>query len=175
MTENGCQTPEAFIGTVFAAFRQSVRDRLRLAGVENPADVEELSQSVFLIALRRHRLVPRDLEAAGHWVLAVAVKVAVNHQRLFRHRYEVQDNAAMDRAIAEPIDPEAALTRRILVHESARRLDMTQREILERYHLDGDNLEALAKWLGLTKNGAHVRLRQVEARMKALVGKDCRR
>jgi RNA polymerase sigma factor (sigma-70 family) len=169
MTENGCRTPEAFIGTVFAAFRQSVRDRLRLAGVENRADVEELSQSVFSIALRRHRLVPRELEAAGHWVLAVAVKIAANHQRLFRHRCEVQDNAAMDRAIAEPIDPEAALMRRILVHESARALDTTQREILEHYYIEGDSLETLATMLGLSKSGAHVRLGQAAARLKAMI------
>jgi len=174
MTEDGRppgQSPEAFIAALYAAFGESVRAKLRGVGVDNGDDVEDLSQTVFLVALRSERRLPRDLKAAGLWLVAAARKIAANYQRLFRRTYEVQNNDAIDGAIAEPVDPEAALTLRILVHESAQRLDITEREILERYHFDGDRLVDLAKWLGLTKSGAHMRLRHIEARLAAIIEK----
>lgn len=62
MTE---RTPAAFIAMLHAAFGAAVREKFRLVGVDNKDDVEELSQTVFLVAMRRERRIPRDLEAAG--------------------------------------------------------------------------------------------------------------
>jgi RNA polymerase sigma-70 factor, ECF subfamily len=156
------QTPEAFIGTLYAAFAESVRSRIRRAGVEGP-DVEDLCQSVFLIALRRQKRVSRDFAFAGPWLLCVARKHAANYHRLYRHKHEIHDSDAIDRAFAEPSDPEAALALQILVHKSGRKLNITDRDTLNAYHMDGESLADLAKLQGLPKAGAHVRVTRAEA------------
>ena len=162
------QTPEAFIGTLYAAFAESVRSRIRRSGVEGP-DVEDLCQAVFLIALRRQRRVPRDLAFAGPWLLGVARKHAANYHRLYRHKHEINDSDAVDRAIAEPSDPEAALALQILVHKSGRRLNVTDRDTLNAYHMDGESLADLAKMQGLSKAGAYVRVMHAESQLARMI------
>lgn len=164
------QTPEAFIGTLYAAFAESVRSRIRRAGVEGP-DVEDLCQAVFLIALRMQRRVPRDVAFAGPWLLGVARKHAANYHRLYRYKYETSDNDAIDDAIAEPSDPEAALALQILVHKSGRKLTITDRDTLNAYHMDGESLADVAKLLGLSKAGAHVRVMHAEAEFARIIRK----
>ncbi|UQA58572.1 RNA polymerase sigma factor [Polyangium aurulentum] len=157
-------TPEAFIGALYANFGKPVRRKLRRAGVAR-ADVEDLCQAVFLVALRRQRRVPTGHTDARRWLLDTARKIARNYHRLYYRQYEVSDDDALERAIAEPQDPEAALASRILVHRSGQRLGASDREILASYHVEGDCLVSIASMLGISKSGAYVRLVQAERRL----------
>jgi RNA polymerase sigma factor (sigma-70 family) len=166
---------EAFIGTLYVAYGASVRQKLRRAGVKG-SDVDDLCQRVFVVALSKQHRLPRDLGAARRWILAAARKAAANFHRLIYNTYEVQDENAIQGAVEEPADTEARLALQDSMRQAARRLDPAARDILSQHHLDGESLADIGELLGLTKCGAHARVRQAEERLRAnLREQDCPR
>ena len=121
-------------------------------------------QTVYAVANRRVATIPKDDEGSRRWLLDAARKHAANWHRLYRHTYETFDFEAIDRATSEPENPETYLELRDLVRRTGMRLDPVDREILLRHDLDGESLQEIARWLGLTKSGAHVRLTQARDR-----------
>jgi len=88
-----------------------VRQCLRRYGVRGAA-IDDLAQEVFIIAFQR-KLTARPS------LCATARKVAANYRRLYRHRFEVIDQAAVDEATFEPMQPEL----RVDVHRTFDALD----------------------------------------------------
>ncbi|UQA62935.1 RNA polymerase sigma factor [Polyangium aurulentum] len=148
---------------LFEKYVDAVRTKLRRLGLEGP-DLEDMVQTVYAVAGRRVAKIPKDDEGSRRWLLDAARKHAANWHRLYRHTYETFDFEAIDRATSEPDDPEQYLELRDLVRRTGMRLDPVDREILLRHDLDGESLQEIARWLGLTKSGAHVRLTQARDR-----------
>jgi len=143
---------------LYRKHREAIRTKLRVSGVVG-ADIDELFQSVFSIAVRRVAMVPVDEDEAKYWLLDVARKQAANFHRLYRHAYEVVDTEVVEGAAADPDeDTEEVFAQRDLVRETTARLSPEDKEILLRHDVAGETLAELAKWLKLTKSGAHARL-----------------
>ncbi|MDI1451592.1 sigma-70 family RNA polymerase sigma factor [Polyangium sp. 6x1] len=140
-----------------------MRDRLSSLGLHGD-DLDELVQIVYSVANRRAAVIPRNDEAARRWLMEVARKQVSNFRKLYRHAYEVLDPGAVAEAIAEPVDPERYHATIALVQAAARLMPAEEREILLRHDVEGETLHEIAKWLGLKKSGAHVRVQQARAR-----------
>jgi RNA polymerase sigma factor (sigma-70 family) len=132
---------------------EKVRACLRRHGIRGTA-INDLCQEVFVVAYLR------KIEITDGWLCETARKLAANYRRLYRHEFEVLDTGAVEEAIVEPMEPE--------LRESVRRaldeLDPVDAELLVRHVLGGESLTKLARKLGLTKSGAHVRLARARRR-----------
>ncbi|MDI3283602.1 sigma-70 family RNA polymerase sigma factor [Polyangium sp. 15x6] len=140
-----------------------MRERLGGLGLHGD-DLEELVQIVFTVANRRAAVIPRNDEAARRWLMEVARKQVSNYRKLYRHAYEVLDPEAIADAVANPQDPEEYHATIALVRAATRLMPAEEREILLRHDVEGETLHEIAKWLGLKKSGAHVRVQQARAR-----------
>ena len=151
------------VEVLYELFLVDVRDRLGSLGLYGD-DLEELVQIVFTVANRRIAVIPRNDEAAKRWLMEVCRKQVSNFRKLYRHAHEVLDPAAVDQAIAQPEDPEKYHATIALVQAAARLMPADEREILLRHDVEGESLHEIAKWLGLKKSGAHVRVQVARAR-----------
>ncbi|MDC0748111.1 sigma-70 family RNA polymerase sigma factor [Polyangium mundeleinium] len=151
------------VEVLYELFLAEVRDRLGSLGLQGD-DLEELVQIVFTVANRRTAVIPRNDEAARRWLMEVCRKQVSNFRKLYRHAYEVLDPEAVADAVAQPEDPEQYHATIALVQAAARLMPEDEREILLRHDVEGESLHEIAKWLGLKKSGAHVRVKQARAR-----------
>jgi RNA polymerase sigma factor (sigma-70 family) len=159
------------VGALFRAHAGAVRSVLRRL-CDDEATVDDLHQNVFICAYRRRAKVPSDSALAKAWLLDAARKQAANWRRLARHAYEVIDLEAVMKAAAEPEDPQAHAELCDLVRCALFELEEGEREVLVRHHVVGETCEELGGGLGLTKSGAHARLRAAEERMRGIVRRD---
>jgi RNA polymerase sigma-70 factor, ECF subfamily len=153
---------------LYVKYAEAVRAKLRRRGIEG-VDLDELVQDVFCIAARRHKKIPKDNEGARRWLLDTARKHSANWHRLYRHIYETFDNEQIKRVPAPPEDTEGYLMVRDLVRQTMLRLDPIDREILARHDIDGESLQEISRWLGMTKSGAHVRLQGARERLRSQI------
>ncbi|WP_282417530.1 sigma-70 family RNA polymerase sigma factor [Polyangium sp. 15x6] len=151
------------VQVLYELFLAEVRERLGGLGLHGD-DLEELVQIVFTVANRRAAVIPRNDEAARRWLMEVARKQVSNYRKLYRHAYEVLDPEAIADAVANPQDPEEYHATIALVRAATRLMPAEEREILLRHDVEGETLHEIAKWLGLKKSGAHVRVQQARAR-----------
>jgi RNA polymerase sigma-70 factor (ECF subfamily) len=152
------------VAELYRAHAEAVRQRLQRLGIEEP-ELEELVQNVFLIALRRYSQIPKNGEDARRWLLDVARKEAANWHRLYRHTYEeVVDPEVLVAVLAEPEDRENDIAERELVRLALMELGPVDLDVLRRHDIEGESLQVIADWLGLTKSGAHVRLNHARER-----------
>ncbi|UQA59966.1 sigma-70 family RNA polymerase sigma factor [Polyangium aurulentum] len=161
------------VGALFRAQAEAVASVLCHLGVDS-AEVEDLTQNVFVVAHRRRAKLPKDAEGARRWLLEAARKHAANWRCLFRHQYEVLGYELVLQAVGEPEDPEAHLALRDVVFRALDQLDEPEREILVLYHLVGESLEKLGALFALTRSGAYARLQTAEERMRGSVRKRAR-
>lgn len=155
--------PDPRIQRLFGRYEEAVRNKLRRCGLEGP-DLEELLQAVFCIAHRRADVVPLDYPGARRWLLDVARKEAANWRKRFRHKFEMLDPHAIETAVSQPEDTEELRATISLVHQTTALLSPEDQEILLRHDAAGETLKEIAKRLGLSKSGAHLRLTQARAR-----------
>jgi RNA polymerase sigma factor (sigma-70 family) len=148
---------------LFQRYHRAVRAKLWRCGLDGP-DLDELMQAVFSVAQRRSSFVPRDDPGARRWLLDVARKEAANWRKRFQHKFEVLEPRFIYHAVAEPRDPEAHIAIVNLVHKTTALLSPEDQEILFRHGAAGETLKEIAKRLGLSKSGAHLRLSQARAR-----------
>ncbi len=153
------------VEALYRAHAKAVRAELRRRGVGD-ASAEDLVQEVFLVVHRRHAEIPAEPNIAKQWLLESAKKHAANWRRLFRHRYEKLDMAAVANAVAEPRDPEAHAALCDLVCRAFRKLAPPERELIARHHLCGESFSELAGQLCLSRSAVHVRCRRVEECMR---------
>jgi RNA polymerase sigma-70 factor, ECF subfamily len=159
---------------LYELYADTVRQKLQKLGLEG-LDLDDMVQTVYTVAGRRMSQIPKDEEGSRRWLLDVARKHAANWHRLYRHTFEMLDVEAVDYALSLPEDPEAYLALRDLVHETSRRLDPIDREVIMRHDVEGESLQEIADWLGITKSGAHVRLNLARERFIAMFFKLQRR
>ncbi len=158
------RTPKPRVQVLYELFRDDVRERIQGLGLRG-ADLDELVQIVYTVANRRVAVIPRNDEAAKRWLMEVARKQVSNFRRLYRHGYEILDPGAIARAAAQPEDTEGHRATIALVQAAMRLMPADERELLLRHDVEGESLHDIARWLGLKKSGAHVRLQQARVRL----------
>lgn len=153
---------------VFDAELQYVWNVLRRMGVR-AGDLEDLTNEVF-VAVHRGLATFDATRPMRPWLFGIAFRVASNHRRQARHRYEVADDAA---AAVDPADgPEEHLASgqaRQLVLDALEALDLDLRGVLVMHDLDGHPVPEVAAALGLPLNTAYSRLRLARERFAAAV------
>jgi RNA polymerase sigma-70 factor (ECF subfamily) len=148
----------------YDAHGEAVRTKLRKLGVSGP-DLNEMVQTVFSVAQRRRKEMPRDKNGARRWLLDVARKHAANWHRLYRHYYETLDAPEIiENALARPEDPEREFAIIDVVQKTMSRLSPEDQEVLILHDIDGASLRQIAEMLNLTKSGVHVRLTRARER-----------
>lgn len=135
----------------------AIRRRLYRLGVRS-VDIENLTQHVFETAMLHLDELPRQRAEAGAWLAEVARKVAANWHRRFLHKYEIQDEEALEQAIAEPEDTETAYALRLLVRQVLASLDPEDCELLVRRFLIRERWSEIAARLGLSRSGVYARV-----------------
>jgi RNA polymerase sigma-70 factor (ECF subfamily) len=85
---------EEVISAHFARARGRVRSFLVGQGVAR-ADADDLCQEVYLVALKRFGTF-QGLASLDTWILGIAVRIASDHRRCARVRYEALDGAVPD-------------------------------------------------------------------------------
>jgi RNA polymerase sigma-70 factor, ECF subfamily len=157
-------TRKQVVAELYNAYERAVRRRLARLGIEEP-EIEDAVQDIFLIALRKYKQIPKDAKLARRWFMSTARRWAANWHRLYRHTYEeVVDPEVLLGVIAESEDRENNIAERELVHLALMRLGPLDLDVLRRHDIEGESLQEIADWLGITKSGAHVRLNHARER-----------
>lgn len=139
-----------------------VHRSLRRLGVPD-RDLEDLCHDVF-VAFHRgldHFDPSRPIRP---WLFGIAFRVASDHRRRARHRYEQQGmeaDAADGLLDARPNAEErvAEGQQRALVRAALATLDLDRRAVLVMHDLDGQTMPEIAEALGVPLNTAYSRLR----------------
>lgn len=153
---------------VFNAELQYVWNVLRRMGVR-ASDLEDVTNEVFVAV---HRGLPAfdATRPLRPWLFGIAFRVASNHRRQARHRYEVADDAT---GVTDPADgPEEHLESkraRQLVLDALDALDLDFRGVLVMHDLDGHPVPEVAAALGVPLNTAYSRLRLAREQFAAAV------
>lgn len=130
---------------------------LRLLG--NPADAQDIAQTVFLKAYEAFGLVGES-RTAGGWLKTVTTNLCINHLNRYRNRWRFfsemrTDDSDVDFAetLAAPEVADSRLdeaTRRQMLQEALCRLPDSQRVPLVLFHFDDLPYEAIAEKLGVS-------------------------
>ena len=146
------------MGAIFDENFDYVWHTLRRLGIRY-VDLEDLAQEVFL---RVHaKLADYDpTRPMRAWLFGFAYRVAADHRRLARHRFEVGG------PVAEPVDPSHLVDERLEVEEERALLlaaldsmELGERAILVMHDIDDIPVPEIAKELGVPVNTAYSRLR----------------
>ncbi|HXW07149.1 MAG TPA: sigma-70 family RNA polymerase sigma factor [Vicinamibacterales bacterium] len=155
--------PAGFAALYERHYEAVFRAALRVTG--NPADAEDVLQTVFLRVLSRNE----DREAARHpaaYFRRAAVNAAVD---VLRRRAAHAETAYDDQA------PHAASERPALLKEQLRRaiatLDTEDATLFLLRHVEGLSLAELAGMFQMEKNNVGVRLHRIRHRLQAEMGR----
>ena len=153
-------TPVAGFAELFERHYEAVfRAALRVTG--NPADAEDVLQTVFLRALARGGEV-QDVALPAAYFRRAAVNAAVD---VLRRREFHAESVYDDRA------PHAAVQPRVLLKERLRRaiavLDAEDASLFLLRHVEGLSNEELAGMFQMEKNNVAVRLHRIRHRLQA--------
>ena len=154
------QTPLAgFAGLYERHYETVYRAALRVTG--NPADAEDVLQTVFLRMLARGGEV-ENVELPGAYFRRAAVNAAVDVLR----RRELHAESAYDEQA-----PQVAVQPPVLLKERLRRaiaaLDNDEATLFLLRHVEGLSLEELAGMFRIEKNNLAVRLHRIRQRLQA--------
>ncbi len=134
------------------------RAALRVTG--NPADAEDVLQTVFVRVLTR-RGDAEDVATPAAYLRRAAVNAAVDVLR----RRELHAESAVDEAALHPVQP------RFLLKEQLRRavaaLETDDASLFLLRHVEGLSIEELAGVFGIEKNNVTVRLHRIRQRLQA--------
>ena len=153
-------TPLAELAELYERHYVAVfRAALRVTG--NPADAEDVLQTVFLRALARGGDV-EDVALPAAYFRRAAVNAAVD---VLRRRELHAESVYDDRA------PHAAVQPRLLLKERLRRaiaaLDSEDASLFLLRHVEGLSIEELAEMFKMEKNNVAVRLHRIRHRLQA--------
>jgi RNA polymerase sigma factor (sigma-70 family) len=161
----------AFIERLYIEYADLVRSKLRRSHVD-PADIDDLCQSVFEIAARKRKQIPDNLDDARRWLLDAARKLAANDRKLLRRKFEVFDSLAIAAAIAVPEDTEALYHLRHVVEAALGAIDPLAAALLVVHHVDGCYLSEIANARDVSKSGAYVQVTDAAAQFMAATKDD---
>ena len=159
---------------------QTFHDRLHRfirQRVQNPADVDDLVQEVFLRIYQRLSTV-RDRDRLKSWIFQIARHTVIDHYRLCSKRWEVTTEPEIERA-ANPswAEQEAAA---VLNQELAtclqpmiKALSSIYQDALQLVELEGMTQKAAAERLGLSLSGAKSRVQRGRQQLKAMLLQCC--
>jgi RNA polymerase sigma-70 factor (ECF subfamily) len=152
-------TPVAGVAELYERHYETVfRAALRVTG--NPADAEDVLQTVFVRVLTRGGVVP-DAALPGAYFRRAAVNAAVDVLR----RREFRAESAPDDRTLHAVEPP------LLLKEQLRRaiaaLDGEDASLFLLRHVEGLSIEELAGMFELEKNNVTVRLHRIRQRLKA--------
>ena len=162
------------LGAIFDEHFDYVWTTLRRLGVRE-SDLEDLSHEVFLKV--QGRLDDYDAtRPLRPWLFGFAYRVAADHRRLARHRFEVFG------APVEAIDPVLPADARLqadeereLVEAALDKLDLERRAILLLHEVEEQPVPAIARALGIPVNTAYSRLRMAREQLATAVARLQRR
>jgi RNA polymerase sigma-70 factor (ECF subfamily) len=135
------------------------RAALRVTG--NPADAEDVLQTVFLRVLARGGVI-EDVVLPAAYFRRAAVNAAVDVlRRRELHAESVYDNQAPHVAVQAPLLLKERLRRAIAI------LDSEDASLFLLRHVEGLSIEELAGMFQIEKNNAAVRLHRIRHRLQA--------
>jgi len=136
----------------------------------SPADANEASADVFIVAWKKLESIPAG-DAARLWLYGIARNVVRNHSRAGRRRMRLNAKAFSVSEIA-PGDPELQVVQRLenrQVGEAAAQLSERDREVLMLHAWENLTVAEIAVALDLNSTAAHMRLNRALKRLaKAL-------
>ena len=151
--------PEAFAEMYERHSEAVVRAALRVTG--NPADAEDVLQTVFLRVLARRGDLDNVLQPAAFFRRA-AVNAAVDVlRRREQHAGTVYDDSAPHAAIQPPGLLKERLRRALAV------LDTDDASLFLLRYVEGLSLDELEELFGIAKNNVAVRLHRIRRRLQA--------
>jgi RNA polymerase sigma-70 factor, ECF subfamily len=143
-----------------ALFAEHVRFVWRILAAHGirSADVEDLTQEVFLVA---HRRIEEGDEGRSprSWLYAIAIRIAANHRRLAHVRRERPEEVVA--APAATIDPDESIDRERLrerLYAALETLEEDKRHVLVLYELEGLPMKEVAQMLGCPLSTLYTRL-----------------
>jgi len=156
--------------TLAALFQEHARFIWRVVAGHGvaPADVQDVTQEVFLVAFRKLDDWDPARSAAASWLYAIAIRVAANHRRRAHLRHE--SPGALPQ-IAVSVDPTGAIERtRLLAQLDAALAEMEprRRDVFIMYEIAEQSMHDVARAAGCPLKTAYKRLyaarREVAAR-----------
>lgn len=152
-------TPLAGFADLYERHSEAVfRAALRVTG--NPADAEDVLQTVFLRILARGRDAA-DVPLPAAYFRRAAVNAAVDIlRRRELHAESVYDDRAPHAAVEHPVLLKEQLRRAIAV------LDSDDATLFLLRHVEGLSIEELAGMFGIEKNNVAVRLHRIRHRLQ---------
>jgi len=162
------------MGTIFDEHFDYVWTTLRRLGVAN-RDLEDLSHEVFLKV--QARLEDYDTtRPLRPWLFGFAYRVAADHRRLARHRFEVFGTQMEAVDPVRPVDERIeADEERALVEAALAKIDLERRAILLLHDVEEQPVPAIARELGIPVNTAYSRLRMAREELAGAITKLQRR
>jgi RNA polymerase sigma-70 factor (ECF subfamily) len=121
---------------------------LRLLG--NPAEAEDVAQTVFLKAFERFDQLDGNPSAPG-WLKTVATHECLNHLARYRNRWRFFGDAGTEQVDQRTADPQPEVDERARHLDAAlRRLPATQRVPIVLFHFDELSYQQIADRLGVS-------------------------
>ncbi len=153
-------TPLAAFGELYERHYEAVfRAALRVTG--NPADAEDVLQTVFLRVLVRGGEV-EDVARPAAFLRRAAVNAAVD---VLRRRALHAESVYDDRAPHAAIQPPGLLKERL--RRAIAALETEDASLFLLRHVEGLSIEELAGMFGIEKNNVAVRLHRIRHRLQA--------
>lgn len=140
---------------------------LRSRGIP-PADVQDLVQESYVVAVRRSDQLPPDDEEARRWLFAVALRVQANYLRSQRRRQALVDRLQIQQmrfrhGIVEPPDE------RHKALEGWRSLAPEDQELLRLKGWQGLASQGVASRVNCSQRAAEMRLSRARARLRSVL------
>ncbi len=158
-------------GRLMARYERSVYSVL-VRRLRNHAEVQELSQEVFIQAMRKIDQL-RDPRCFGGWLRSIAARMAIN--RAMRRRPQVTGDAVVEAACVEHETPLSAALRQeqaTQVRSGLRRLGKLDRATLEAFYFRGQSLVEMSEHfrspVGTIKRRLHVARKRLAQELKVL-------
>jgi RNA polymerase sigma-70 factor (ECF subfamily) len=142
---------------LFAEHADYVWNALRRLGTAR-SDLEDLTHDTFVAALESwHRYDPgRPLRP---WLFVLALRTAIDHRRLARHRSEVPSEVEHPDQSPSAVDLLVSKERVALAHEALQQLELTRRSVFILHELDSVTVPEIAAALDVPVATAYSRLR----------------
>lgn len=145
-----------------------------LKRLRNYAEAQELTQEVFVQALRKIAQL-REPEALGGWLRSITVRMAINRQVRRGPQFSAEPESLSNQFVEDETPLGSALReeRRQQVHDGLERLGPIDRATLEAFYLEGQSLiqmsDTFASPVGTIKRRLHVARKRLAKELEELV------
>jgi RNA polymerase sigma-70 factor, ECF subfamily len=159
------ETGEAFVRRVHDAHADFVFRTLQRFGVRD-ADLDDMTQEVFLIVLRKRDTYDREVKVTT-WLYGIAMRVAAGHRRRAWVRREEPTDVLPAGTSGDT--PETALTRaqdELALEEVLMTLAIEPRAIFVMYEVEGMSAAEIADVVGVPVGTVHSRLHHARKRFQ---------